>query len=184
MRASHIYCEPAPPAIGTECEPAAAAVCKPRVGYLQAATSRAQLVGTLLLETNFEGANLTCCQVYGISAWNVNLTGAQQSDLVITQPDEPVITVDNLEAAQFIYLSHGNDSPLCAAGHHGDSVQGQRICSPPLQMPRRWLSSAFPLAVLRVQLHLIRCASPPGALPARFTRRRCCALRRAPTRLW
>jgi hypothetical protein len=64
----------------------------------------AQLMGTLLVETNFEGANLTGCQVYGISAWNVNLTGTQQLDLVITQCDEPVITVDNLEVAQFIFL--------------------------------------------------------------------------------
>ena len=66
-------------------------------------------MGTLLVETNFEGANLTGCQVYGISAWNVNLTGTQQSDLVITQRDEPVITVDNLEVAQFIFLLLHNE---------------------------------------------------------------------------
>ena len=50
-----------------------------------------------MIRTNLEGANLTGCQVYGISAWNVNLVGAQQSDLVITAEGEPVITVDNLE---------------------------------------------------------------------------------------
>jgi len=27
-----------------------------------------------------------------------------QSDLIITQHDEPVITVDNIEIAQFVYL--------------------------------------------------------------------------------
>ena len=58
----------------------------------------------MLIRTNLEGANLTGCQVYGISAWNINLVGAQQSDLVITDKDEPVITVDNLEIAQFIHL--------------------------------------------------------------------------------
>ena len=56
-----------------------------------------------------EGANLTGCTVYGISAWNINLTGAQQSDLVITADNEPVITVDKLEVAQFIYLLLHNE---------------------------------------------------------------------------
>ena len=42
------------------------------------------------------------CRVYGISAWNVHLAGAYQVDLVITPPDEPEITVDNIEVAQFI----------------------------------------------------------------------------------
>jgi hypothetical protein len=66
-------------------------------------------MATMLLETNFKKANLMGCQVYGISAWNINLTGAQQSDLIITQRDEPVITVDNLEVAQFIYLLLHNE---------------------------------------------------------------------------
>jgi hypothetical protein len=61
------------------------------------------------VETNFEGANLTGCSVYGIAAWNVNLVRAQQSDLVITQLNEPVITVDNLDVAQFIYLLLHNE---------------------------------------------------------------------------
>lgn len=51
------------------------------------------------METNFEGANLTGCSVYGISAWNIRLTGARQVDLVVTRPYEPVITVDNLAVA-------------------------------------------------------------------------------------
>jgi hypothetical protein len=66
-------------------------------------------MATRLMVTNLEGANLTGCSVYGISAWDVNLAGAQQSDLVITRPDEPVITVDNLEVAQFIYLLLHNE---------------------------------------------------------------------------
>jgi hypothetical protein len=61
------------------------------------------------VETDFEGANLTGCTVYGISAWRLNLAGAQQSDLVITPADEPRITVDNLEVAQFIYLLPHNE---------------------------------------------------------------------------
>jgi uncharacterized protein YjbI with pentapeptide repeats len=71
--------------------------------------SGADLARTNLVETNFAEANLTGCRVYGISAWNVNLVGAQQSDLVITPADEPEITVDNLEVAQFIYLLLHNE---------------------------------------------------------------------------
>jgi uncharacterized protein YjbI with pentapeptide repeats len=62
------------------------------------------LNAAVLVETNFERADLTGCSVYGSSTWNTNLVGAQQSDLVITSPGEPIITVDNLEVAQFIYL--------------------------------------------------------------------------------
>jgi hypothetical protein len=69
----------------------------------------ANLCESALVRTNLEGANLTGCQVYGISAWSVNLVGTQQSDLIITAKDEPVITVDNLEVAQFIYLLLHNE---------------------------------------------------------------------------
>ena len=61
------------------------------------------LEGALLLETNFQGADLTGCFVYGISAWKVKLEGTTQLNLVITPRDEPVVTVDNLEVAQFIF---------------------------------------------------------------------------------
>jgi hypothetical protein len=46
--------------------------------------------------------------VYGLSAWDVQLRGAIQKDLVITPADTPTITVDNLEVAQFIYLLLNN----------------------------------------------------------------------------
>ena len=58
--------------------------------------------------TNFTDATLTGCHIYGISAWNVELTGATQDSLVITPEDEPQITVDNLKIAQFIYLLLNN----------------------------------------------------------------------------
>lgn len=62
-----------------------------------------------LVETNLQGANLVHCSVYGIAAWNLNLTGALQSDLDITRTDESTITVDDLELAQFIYLLLNNE---------------------------------------------------------------------------
>jgi uncharacterized protein YjbI with pentapeptide repeats len=62
---------------------------------------------------SFDGATLDKAkldgsQVYGISAWNVSLTDASQHDLVITPEGELLITTDDLEVAQFIYLMLDN----------------------------------------------------------------------------
>ena len=54
------------------------------------------------------GANLTGCSIYGVSVWNVQLHGAIQSNLIITDLNEPTITVDDLKVAQFIYLMLDN----------------------------------------------------------------------------
>ena len=64
----------------------------------------ANLKNAVLVETNLTGADLTGCRIYGISAWGLILDGTKQRDLVITHQDEPEITVDNIEVAQFIYL--------------------------------------------------------------------------------
>lgn len=66
--------------------------------------SGALLTGALFVETNLEGADLTGCSVYGASVWNARLDGAIQSNLLITQGDEPAIRVDSIEVAQFICL--------------------------------------------------------------------------------
>lgn len=58
----------------------------------------------ILVETDMENANLSGCRIYGASVWNVQQAGAFQSGLIITPKDEPTITVDNLQLAQFIYL--------------------------------------------------------------------------------
>jgi hypothetical protein len=72
--------------------------------------SGADLGGAILVETILDWANLTNCQVYGISAWKVSLEGSTQSNLVITPPEEEsVIQVDNLEVAQFVYLLLNNE---------------------------------------------------------------------------
>jgi len=69
----------------------------------------ANLCAATLLETCLEGANLTGCWVWGVSAWNVKLKGAIQSNLLINPTDESPIQVDNLEMAQFIYLLLNNE---------------------------------------------------------------------------
>src|SRR6266567_4215932 len=68
----------------------------------------ANLSGAVLVETTLRGANLTRCVVYGISVWNAHLEGITQDNLVITPEREQIITVDNLEVAQFIYLLLNN----------------------------------------------------------------------------
>lgn len=61
-----------------------------------------------LVRTKLESAKLTGCQIYGISAWDVQLDNAKQEDLVVTLPNQPILTVDNLKVAQFIYLLLNN----------------------------------------------------------------------------
>jgi hypothetical protein len=72
--------------------------------------SGANLRGAILVRTDLANAVLTRCYVWGISAWNVKLSeGTKQQDLVITAPDEPELTVDNVEVAQFVYLVRHNE---------------------------------------------------------------------------
>ena len=70
--------------------------------------SGADLRRANLVKTNLQNAILTNCLIYGISVWDVQLEGAKQLNLVITLPDQPTITVDNLKVAQFIYLLLNN----------------------------------------------------------------------------
>ena len=68
----------------------------------------ANLSRAVLIETRLDKANLTGCVVYGLSAWDVQLEGTIQADLVITKQDTHAITVDDLQIAQFIYLLLNN----------------------------------------------------------------------------
>jgi Pentapeptide repeats (8 copies) len=70
--------------------------------------SGANLEYAHIIETDFTGADLTGCRVFGISAWRLKLEKAKQQSLVITRLDEPTVTVDNIEVAQFIYLMLNN----------------------------------------------------------------------------
>ena len=76
--------------------------------------SRAQLGGAnlraaQLIETDLRDAKLTGSSVYGVSAWNIKVNdGTKQENLIITDAGEPVITVDNIKVAQFIYLLLNN----------------------------------------------------------------------------
>jgi uncharacterized protein YjbI with pentapeptide repeats len=73
--------------------------------------SEAFLRGAQLIETDLRNATLTGSSVHGVSVWNIKVDDhTKQQNLVITDPDEPVITVDNIEVAQFIYLFLNNQT--------------------------------------------------------------------------
>lgn len=65
----------------------------------------ANLERATMERTDLRGTDLTGCFVYGVSAWGVKLNGEiTQTNLRITPEGEPIVTVDDLEAAQFVYL--------------------------------------------------------------------------------
>jgi Pentapeptide repeats (8 copies) len=72
---------------------------------LQGADLRqANLRFTNLLDADLRNADLTGSKVFGISAWNLKLEKTVQRDLVITEFNQPPVTVDKIEVAQFIHL--------------------------------------------------------------------------------
>ena len=77
------------------------------------------------METDLTGADLTGCRIYGISAWGLKLDRAKQQNLVITRDDEPEITVDNIEVAQFVYLLLHNEKIRDVI----DTIGQRRACS-------------------------------------------------------
>jgi hypothetical protein len=69
---------------------------------------KADLTSATLIETNLQNSTLDSCLVYGVSAWNNELEGATQRNLIISKKNSPTLTVDNLEVAQFVYLLINN----------------------------------------------------------------------------
>jgi len=80
-----------------------------KANFSKANLSQADLQYCILVRANFQRSTLTNCRIYGISAWSLNLEDAKQKDLIITPENEPIITADNLEVAQFIYLLINNE---------------------------------------------------------------------------
>jgi hypothetical protein len=71
--------------------------------------SGAKLGGAQLIRTDLCGAILTGSSVYGVSVWDIKVNEhTKQQNLIITGRGEPIITVDNIKVAQFIYLLLNN----------------------------------------------------------------------------
>jgi Pentapeptide repeats (8 copies) len=80
---------------------------------------RAELTGTDLtganlsycrfIRTKVDKASFSNCYIYGISVWGLDGEPQDQLNLVITPDSEPILTVDYLEVAQFVYLILHND---------------------------------------------------------------------------
>lgn len=71
--------------------------------------SKTQLHHVRLDEANFtetilDMASLVDASVYGASAWSIRGKPSEQRDLRITRSEEPPVTVDDLEVAQFMHL--------------------------------------------------------------------------------
>ncbi len=67
--------------------------------------SKASLVEATLVKTKLAGS-----RIYGISAWGLNVVDkTNHKDLVITPQDQPTVTVDDIEVAQFVYLLLHNE---------------------------------------------------------------------------
>ena len=75
----------------------------------RASLTGAMPYGALLIETDLRGADLTGSSVYGASVWHIKVNErTKQLNLIITAPGEPVVTVDYIKVAQFIYLLLNN----------------------------------------------------------------------------
>jgi hypothetical protein len=68
----------------------------------------ADLTSAILIETSLENSVLSGCLVYGVSAWSIRLKGAEQKSLIVSKKNSPVLAVDSIEVAQFIYLLLNN----------------------------------------------------------------------------
>jgi uncharacterized protein YjbI with pentapeptide repeats len=68
----------------------------------------ADLTNAILVRANLSYANMCRSNVFGISAWDVLTHETIQKDMIITPANEPEITVDDIEVAQFTYLMLNN----------------------------------------------------------------------------
>lgn len=74
-----------------------------RANLRDAILNKSQLVGT-----DLSFADLTNCRIYGVSAWDLRVNDAVQSNIIITNFGEPEIACDNIEVAQFLHLILNN----------------------------------------------------------------------------
>lgn len=63
----------------------------------------------MMVDVKLRGTNLSDCKVFGVSVWNADTDDrTKQNNLIVSDVDDPVLTVDNLEVVQFVYLILNN----------------------------------------------------------------------------
>jgi len=76
---------------------------------MQADLRGTNLVRSVLVGTKIDRAKLSGSSVYAVNVWDLEGEFEEQKDLVITPEGDPVITVDNIKVAQFVYLILNNE---------------------------------------------------------------------------
>ena len=72
--------------------------------------SHTNLTQADLVSTKIDKAKVSGSSVYGITVWDLEGEFEEQQDLVVTRSGQPVVTVDNIKVAQFIYLILNNET--------------------------------------------------------------------------
>jgi uncharacterized protein YjbI with pentapeptide repeats len=89
----------------------------------------ADLTLASMVNVDLEGADLTGCRVYGVNVWDAKVDNTTiQQNLVISRPEDQLITVDDLEVAQFINLLLHHDkirNVIDAIGEKGVLILGR-----------------------------------------------------------
>jgi uncharacterized protein YjbI with pentapeptide repeats len=68
----------------------------------------ADLTNSSFIGTKIDNAKISKCNIYGVSVWGLAGEFKDQKELMITPEGESVVTVDNINVAQFIYLILNN----------------------------------------------------------------------------
>jgi uncharacterized protein YjbI with pentapeptide repeats len=66
------------------------------------------LAKAIMVNTVIDKAKISGSWIYAVNVWDLEGEFEEQKDLVITHKDQPIITVDSIEVAQFIYLILNN----------------------------------------------------------------------------
>ncbi len=69
----------------------------------------ATLARATMVSTKIDKAKVSGSWVYAVNVWDLEGEFDEQRDLIITHKGQPIITVDNIKVAQFIYLILNNE---------------------------------------------------------------------------
>lgn len=80
-----------------------------RADLREANLAGAYLDEAILIGTKIDNAKVSGSSIYAINVWDLQGEFGEQKDLIITPDEQPVVTVDNIKVAQFIYLIMNNE---------------------------------------------------------------------------